>query len=405
MHAPFAQRRSTSFRTSSSISFSVTSAKTVLARHKRTASFHARKYHGLRESEAHKKIKALIEASLVADPQFSEVKSERQWRSKRDPKSRRQPDVQASSPIGQIAFEAQLSTTFLDVVVERRSFYRDEGALLIWVMGRFDPDYRRMTTDDLLFSNNSNIFVVDDETRQISEDQSRLHLRCHYRVPDRSGESLTDRWESRIVPFDDLTCDLESQRAWYFDYEGKAAAIRAEIENDVRERKRADDEALREGFIKFWSERVPHYEAADHERAQWLALREELGEREIDIPSSPDDDSSLVALLNGIISAKAGHPVGWNFKKLIEVGHRIADAYPQHIAAYGFAIREYGQSELLDDQDGSGKWKRRTRTIRAALRAGNDEYRPDARTLPLIMFLFPSIGAKLKMLTEHSPGG
>ena len=45
--------------------------------------------------------------------------------------------------------------------------------------------------------------------------------------------------------------------------------------------------------------------------------------------------------------------------RLLEVrGRTIADAYPQHIAAYGFAIREYGQSELLDDQDGSGKWKR-----------------------------------------------
>jgi hypothetical protein len=141
----------------------------------------AHKYHGLRESEAHKRIKRLIERSLAADPSG-------------DPKSWRQPDVQAARGDQRFAFEVQLSTTFLGVVVERRLFYRDEGAMLIWVLGGFEPDYRRLTVDDLLFSNNSNILVVDDETTKVSEDTRCFHVRCFYRSPVSTPERFYSGW-------------------------------------------------------------------------------------------------------------------------------------------------------------------------------------------------------------------
>jgi hypothetical protein len=47
----------------------------------------ARKYHGQRESEAHKRIKALIERSLIADPAFYNIQQEKVWRAARDPKA------------------------------------------------------------------------------------------------------------------------------------------------------------------------------------------------------------------------------------------------------------------------------------------------------------------------------
>jgi hypothetical protein len=79
----------------------------------------ARKYHGLRESEAHKRIKQLIERSLRADPAFDTetIIQEKRWNATDDPETWRKPDVQVTSTEGRFAFEAQLSTTFLDVVV------------------------------------------------------------------------------------------------------------------------------------------------------------------------------------------------------------------------------------------------------------------------------------------------
>jgi len=51
------------------------------------------KYRGAQESEAHRRAKALIVASLEADARFSDVMVEKTWRGEVDPKSLRRPDV------------------------------------------------------------------------------------------------------------------------------------------------------------------------------------------------------------------------------------------------------------------------------------------------------------------------
>ncbi|MBN9489947.1 MAG: hypothetical protein J0H44_22150 [Alphaproteobacteria bacterium] len=358
----------------------------------------ARKYDGVRESEPHKRIKALIMRSLSADPSFSEILSERQWRSSHDERSRRQPDVQATRPMGRTAFEVQLSTTFLDVVAGRRSFYRQEDALLVWVMGKFDPDYRRLTTDDLLFTNNSNILVVDEETATLSEAVRRFHVRCHFRRPAREGDRLTDRWESRVIPFSELTCEKESQRCWYFDYDRQASAIRAEIDKELQERERATLDALRSELLSFWLSRKPNAAPDKNEVRAWTALREALSERGVSLPSSPDEDSGFIALMNGVASAKEGKPVGWNFKHLVEVAHRIADGYPQHVVAFGHAARLFKRDEMLAEQDRTGKWKRRSAAIGASLRNGQPDFAPDPASILLVDFLMPGTKAKLEKI-------
>lgn len=125
------------------------------------------KYKGAQESEAHRRLKALIERSLVADPRFQGVLAEKVWRGQRDPASLRRPDIQARLDDLRIAFEAQLTTTFLDVVIGRKTFYRAEGGLLVWVLPHFDPAYRQLTVDDLLFNNNADVLILDRESRSL----------------------------------------------------------------------------------------------------------------------------------------------------------------------------------------------------------------------------------------------
>ncbi|MBB3773737.1 hypothetical protein FHS55_004381 [Angulomicrobium tetraedrale] len=358
----------------------------------------ARKYHGLRESEPHRRIKALVARSLTADPAFSEVLVERQWRSSSDPRNGRRPDVQAIGPMGRAAFEVQLSTTFLDVVAARRCFYRQEGALLVWVMGWFDPEYRRLTTDDLLFSNNSNILVVNEETTILSESAGRFHVACHYRRPVREGDELIDCWESTIVAFADLHRDDEGQRCWHFDYEGEAAAIRAAIAQDRLQRENEVAEALREELFRFWISRNPRLLPDDAERARWASLRSGFNGRGIFLPATSDEDSSFIALLNALASAKEGRPVGWNYKKLIEVGHRLAEGHPQHVVAFGHALRHFGSAEAMEAEDSTGKWNRRRAAIRASLERGDRDFIPDITSLPLLMLVIPEVGRKLQTL-------
>ncbi|MGN8118078.1 DUF6035 family protein [Labrys sp. 22185] len=357
----------------------------------------ARKYRGLRESEPHRRIKELIARSLSADPQYSVPKKERQWRSAHDPIARRQPDVQATSPRGRFAFEVQLSTTFLDVVVGRREFYREEGGLLVWVMGGFDPEYRRLTTDDLLFSNNSNILIVDEETTALSESTGQFRVRCHFRRPARDGDQLSDTWESCIAPFDALTLEQEAQRCWYFDYESEATAIRAEINAERRARESDAATALRTALFDFWTDRKPNTAPDAKMLNGWRGLRRAFADRGIALPAS-SEDNNLMALMNGLTSAREGKPVGWKFKQLVEVGHRIAEAYPQHVVAFGHALLQFDRVDLIKQQDHTGKWGSRTRGIRASLSRKTKDYMPDPDTLSLVDFLMPGVGDKIKKL-------
>lgn len=103
----------------------------------------------------------------------------------------------------------------------------------------------------------------------------------------------------------------------------------------------------------------------------------------------------FVALVNGLTSAREGRPAGWHFKQLVEVGHRIADAYPQHVAAFGHALIHFCNGDGVEGQDRSGKWKNRRQTIRKSLDA---DFLPHSDSLALIGFLLPGVEEKLEKL-------
>jgi hypothetical protein len=354
--------------------------------HLTEAQIRARKYHGLRESQAHTRIKWLIERSLHADPAFTNttIMQERRWRSAGDPSRWRQPDVQAMRGAQRFAFEAQLSTTFLDVVVERRLFYKAEGALLIWIMGSFDPGYRRMTTDDLLFSNNSNILLVDDETTRLSEERREFHIRCLHRRCYREANQIGERWDDTVARFAELTCDVASQRAYLFDFEAEERKLEEVLAAE-----------LRVDFFDFWGTMQPHFDGRSESLARWHSLRSRLAAHGISVPDNPSGDSSFRPMIHSVLSAVRGVPVGWHFKKLIEVAHHLAIDHPQHLLAFGFAIESAGNKGVLRAQDGTGKWSRKREDIWRRIQKGESSFLPDQRWLPALSFLFPDVGARV----------
>jgi hypothetical protein len=82
----------------------------------------ARQYAGVQESEAHRRLKRLLLRSISADQAFSELAEEKTWRATTGIAALRRPDVSCSFGELRLAFEAQLSTTFLSVVIGRRTF-------------------------------------------------------------------------------------------------------------------------------------------------------------------------------------------------------------------------------------------------------------------------------------------
>lgn len=291
--------------------------------------------------------------------------------------------MQARSTAGRFAFEAQLSTTFLDVVAARRVFYQDEGAILVWVLRHFDPEYRRMTTDDLLFSNNSNIFVVDEETVRVSEACQRFHLRCHYLRPFLEGGAIHERWECALVCFHDLVSEPDRQRIYYFDYEDEKKRLTSEL-----------DQALRDKFVAFWIETMnPYLDNTPENMARWQEFKELFAARGIPLPNHPSGDGSFRSLMHGVLSAWNGQPVGWQFETLIQVAHQLLQAHPENLLAFGHALKAAGHDTMLTQQDVTGKWARRREQFSPRLKARDPRYMPSVTWLPALSFLFPEVGA------------
>jgi hypothetical protein len=362
-----------------------------------------RKYHGLRESAPHKRIKELIERGLQADPAYSAIAQEKTWRSIHDPAAYRRPDVQTDSAEGKLAFEVQLSTTFLSVVVGRRIFYRDEGALLVWIFGSFDPAYRRLMTDDVLFPNNSNLFVVDEETTAISEARGKFHLRCHYRAPLRDGNNLTDEWREEIVAFSDVTQDRPGQRAYAFDYEGEEAALKESIHREMAQAKEEIERIDRADFFEFWCKHGRSFRHTEENRATWFQLRERMMRHGITMPDYPDSNGEMKAMVSALYSVREGQPIGWNYIKLVQVAHLLAESHPRLLVAFGHALKIYERSEQIAREDTTGKWAERMKPVSAAMRTRDPAYTPDADLLPLMAFLFPDVAGKVQNYLQRAP--
>ena len=128
----------------------------------------SRKYNGAKESFLHREMKEWLVDSLHASGKFTEIRQEKRWEGLVTG-AWRKPDVSARYGDLKLAFEVQLSTTFLDVIAERRSFYFKEGGLLFWVFARFDEDGRRLTLEDVFFNNNQNAFIASESTRDASQ--------------------------------------------------------------------------------------------------------------------------------------------------------------------------------------------------------------------------------------------
>ncbi len=338
------------------------------------ADIRAMKYRGAQESEAHKRIKRLLLRSLAADPRFTELLSEQTWRSSEGLPGLRRPDVSAQLDNLRLAFEVQLSTTFLDVVLSRRAFYRTECAALLWVLPNFHPNYRRMTDDDILFGNNSNIFVVDEITAEASEAASAFIIKCWYRKPVIDGDQIVDEWVERLVRWDELKVDVDLQTVLAFDYSLEAATCLEQIKTAkfariaaqraaVERENTALENELRERVFRFVLE-VDTVDDYMGRHKEWLAINDRLLAHNCGLEGKYPDLLKVNRIVHLIKSTKAGKPVGFNYKNLAEIGHHLFHQHPDLLLAYGFMLRAFGTKSVLDRDDRTGRWAAKIRDER-----------------------------------------
>lgn len=339
----------------------------------------ARRYNGIKESWLHIEMKRWVEACLRADGRFEDIKVESRWAGAITGEWRK-PDVRAAFNGIKVAFEIQLSTTYINVIAQRREFYRREGGLLFWVFSHFNLGPRRLTQDDVFFNNNRNAFVVSEQTCKASLESKRFLLDAIWAQPLEGG--LVGPLERRTVGFDELTFDQARQRAFYVDVDGEAARI-AEQSRLHREQELAQLRTAFEEFYEPWAQR----EGFDQDR--WEELCDRFLAYGLELPLHPGFLPK--SLLNALFSAKYGRVYGWRFPNFIQVAHHVEQSLKPQLHYFRRALKCHDRADLIRREDPKRLWRAKVKGYLARIAADDPKYAPDHEHDELVWALFPEI--------------
>ena len=194
---------------------------------------HQEMFFKVRESEKHKELKAFIVDKLKKDKQFSKIQSEKRFKSDFQEKYKI-PDVSAVQTKSNgfidiktnIVFEIQLTSTYLDVIIDREKFYYENQANILWIFADFSEDLSRtkMVEDDILFSNKKNVFILDEEAQKISIENQSLYLKNLYLEVFLNKENIDYRWSNpKIININEIIFDTITGKSFCYNFEYERA--------------------------------------------------------------------------------------------------------------------------------------------------------------------------------------
>lgn len=187
------------------------------------------RFGGHGEGVRHREVKRFLMHMTDIDPRFSppDVPDYHPFKEHwvTGAEEQRRPDVYRRLHGHPIAFDVQLSRTYLRVIDGRETFYTTEGVRLVWVFWQFEEVRERLNSQDIYHVNRSNALSLDPEVVERSLETSRLHFRAWWWDHAASGEGATGRvWRDRIIDVDNLTWDPATGRPYYVDPEERRLA-------------------------------------------------------------------------------------------------------------------------------------------------------------------------------------
>jgi len=387
--------------------------------------YQAMKYNGLKETRAHRLVKARLWAGLRREPMVvpESLKVERRYRGKLPDTTWRQPDVQACWRGMDLVFEAQLATTFVTVIAQRRTFYRRNGAQLIWVFASPPGADLRFTTKDVVFNNNCNLFVVSAQTAALSVQRGCLMLEAWWPVAeDRLDGGDRFRWNSDMVTLDQLTFDESNGTVYYADHDAELDTARARRNEVARLEtlRRSGDHRVPPGssgtlFLETTSHPAegPDIDLGDTAAVHgWLTAAAKAFDgdlfdglllacqaRGLAARLGPADEERRArhfeAAVCALLSLKAGAPIGTRLANLRAIENWIWDAHRSYYTLFVNAVSIWRREQQLHVREPTSTFM----THVAALKEGRRErsgfdpaYRQDTSLHPILRVAFPELG-------------
>lgn len=357
-------------------------------------------YANTKESEAHKGYKALIEASLAADPAFTKTRQEARWRDIGGVRWRK-PDIQTVRGGQRLAMEVQLSTTFVNVIAQRQAFYRANDGQLLWFFRNLAISDFRQAEDDVFYNNNRNAFLITNETVDLSQREKRFALECAWLEPTLIGDTITDHEHRQVVFFDQLRFDVKDgriPRAYFFDYDAARAPLEAQIE--ARRPKLVEppqeraplpptvdyqaDPALRD-LMEDFMRGYPNHINND---SLWSLVRARFKRRGFDLPEHVRYDP-VFPVLQAAYSAKLGRPVGCEQQYLIQLANTLFNSHKPALWTFSVMMEHYDRGDLLFERGDRKAWSGKVKQYHQAWIDGDPAYLPPHRYQSLLEFLFP----------------
>lgn len=191
-------------------------------------------YAGLREGPVHQLLKRRLSECLILEGEnfknISNVAVEKNIRI--DSHNWKRPDINFEFEDKHVALELQLSSTYLDVIMERHRFYEENKIFMLWIFKdlSLDDAERAFTLDDVIFRNNDNAYVFDDAQYKKSIAEKRLFLRCFYLTYQfvRGNERIKSTWNEVEVTLSDITFDYDNKSLYYYNSVASLSQARQE---------------------------------------------------------------------------------------------------------------------------------------------------------------------------------
>jgi competence CoiA-like predicted nuclease len=326
------------------------------------------KYNGAKESDLHIQLKNAIADTIRKDQRFSSIDVDKTFRTEGLLKEWKRPDVAAVFDSKRVVFEVQLSTTFLSVIVQRELFYLQNNTYIMWIFNEFetDIDAQRFSEKDIIYSNNHNAFLVNDETLRLSQETGKFILYCYYQRPLLNGSLV---WEKDLISFDDIIFDHQTYKVYYFDTN--------------QERERLKTEALgqqAQEFEKFWLNRQNlNYE----ERRDGLLKFQAMFKNKNIIFDYYDD--ALGKILDALFTLKYKKMIGYDFKNYISLANNILEYRKQYGELFLRALKHFKLAHTVLDEDKKGTFLKKIDNLRSQQIQQNVTY--DS----LLKLLFPGL--------------